>query len=131
MIRFYNGRVMTFSDGVKISGDEVWTDGERIAYVGPEKPDRPAFEREIDLRGDLVMPSFKNAHTHSAMTFLRSYADDLPLNDWLCQQVFPMTPAVVFQANFPQGSGTYLKFTDSVLGSTYLCLSSRPGLYAA
>jgi hypothetical protein len=42
-----------------------------------------------------------------------------------------MTPAVVFQANFPQGSGTYLKFTDSVLGSTYLCLSSRPGLYAA
>ena len=101
MIRFYNGRVMTFSDGVKISGDEVWTDGERIAYVGPEKPDRPAFEREIDLRGDLVMPSFKNAHTHSAMTFLRSYADDLPLNDWLYRQVFPMeaklTPELVYE----------------------------------
>ena len=36
------------------------------------------------------MPGFKNAHTHSAMTFLRSYADDLPLLDWLNQQVFPM-----------------------------------------
>lgn len=36
------------------------------------------------------MPGFKNAHTHSAMTFLRSYADDLPLMDWLHTQVFPM-----------------------------------------
>ena len=24
------------------------------------------------------------------MTFLRSYADDLPLNEWLNEQVFPM-----------------------------------------
>ena len=36
------------------------------------------------------MPGFKDAHTHSAMTFLRSYADDLPLQDWLFKQVFPM-----------------------------------------
>ena len=36
------------------------------------------------------MPSFKNAHTHSAMTFLRSYADDLPLNEWLYNRVFPL-----------------------------------------
>ncbi len=35
------------------------------------------------------MPGFKNAHTHSAMTFLRSYADDLPLFEWLHDKVFP------------------------------------------
>ncbi len=35
------------------------------------------------------MPGFKNAHTHTAMTFLRSYADDLPLQEWLSEQVFP------------------------------------------
>ena len=35
------------------------------------------------------MPGFKNAHTHSAMTFLRSMADDLPLQEWLNEQVFP------------------------------------------
>ncbi|MDE6133608.1 MAG: amidohydrolase, partial [Oscillospiraceae bacterium] len=48
-----------------------------------------------------LMPSFKNAHTHSAMTFLRSYADDMPLNDWLFKQVFPMedklTPEDVYE----------------------------------
>ena len=46
------------------------------------------YKRQVN--GNLVMPGFKNGHTHSAMTFLRSYADDLPLNDWLTKQVFPM-----------------------------------------
>lgn len=36
------------------------------------------------------MPGFKNAHTHSAMTFLRSYADDVPLDKWLNEKVFPL-----------------------------------------
>ena len=35
------------------------------------------------------MPGFKNAHTHTAMTFLRSYADDMKLDEWLNKQVFP------------------------------------------
>ena len=89
MIRFYNGRILTFTDGVKLSADEVWTDGGRIAYVGPARAGMPRFEREIDLRGDLLMPGFKDAHTHTAMTFLRSFADDMPLNEWLHKQVFP------------------------------------------
>jgi N-acetylmuramoyl-L-alanine amidase len=38
-------------------------------------------------------------------------------------------PAVVFQANFAQGSGTFLKLFDPLLGYTYLCYSSRPELY--
>jgi 5-methylthioadenosine/S-adenosylhomocysteine deaminase len=35
------------------------------------------------------MPDFKNARAHSGMTFLRSYADDFPLMDWLNDKVFP------------------------------------------
>lgn len=37
--------------------------------------------------------------------------------------------SVVFQANFPQGSGTALHLTDKLLGSTYFCYSSHPELY--
>lgn len=37
--------------------------------------------------------------------------------------------SVVFQANFRQGSGTYLKLYDQQLGYTYLCYSSYPELY--
>ena len=46
------------------------------------------------------MPGFKNAHAHSGMTFLRSYADDLPLHEWLNDRVFPMeaklTPEMIY-----------------------------------
>lgn len=89
MIRFYNGRVLSFVNGTEITNDEVWTDGGSICYVGPKKAVMPQFEREIDLKGDLLLPGFKNAHTHSAMTFLRSMADDMPLDRWLNEQVFP------------------------------------------
>ena len=40
-----------------------------------------------------------------------------------------MNPAVVFQANFTQGSGVHLAYYDSYLGWTYFCYSSRPALY--
>lgn len=93
MIRFKNGRVMTMCNDIEIENKEVWVDGNKIVFVGipdDEKLRSTDFEREIDLDGNLLMPSFKNAHTHSAMTFLRSFADDMPLQDWLFKQVFPM-----------------------------------------
>ncbi|MEG1633813.1 MAG: amidohydrolase [Oscillospiraceae bacterium] len=90
MIRLYNGRVLAMAGGAELTGDEVWVSGSRIDYVGKARADAPKFERELDLRGDLLMPGFKNAHTHSAMTFLRSYADDLPLQSWLFDKVFPL-----------------------------------------
>lgn len=88
-IRFYNGLVLTGSPAQPVEA-ELWVKDDRIEYVGAPREDAGAFDREIDLAGDVVMPGFKNAHTHSAMTFLRSYADDLPLLDWLNKQVFPM-----------------------------------------
>ncbi len=48
------------------------------------------WERELDCKGNLLMPGFKNAHAHTYMTFLRSFADDLPLQDWLYNLCFPM-----------------------------------------
>ena len=79
---------------------EVWIKNDKIAYVAEcdelEKEwDKDNFPRiqwniEIDCDGNLLMPGFKDAHTHSAMTFLRSYADDLPLQEWLNGKIFPM-----------------------------------------
>lgn len=101
MIRFYNGKTLSFAGGIKVSNNEVWVDGSSIVYVGPAKEDMPTFQRQIDLKGDLLMPGFKDAHTHTAMVFLRSYADDLPLQDWLYNKVFPheakLTPEAVYQ----------------------------------
>ena len=95
MIRFFNGRTLTMAHGVTVTTDEVWTDGDKIAYVGPAPETLPAFEREIDLGGDLVMPGFKNAHAHAGMSFVRSYADDVPLQPWLFEQIFPLIATVL------------------------------------
>lgn len=89
-IRFYHARILAMDGTMDIIQGEVWVEGNRISYIGPGKGNPPVWDREIDAKGNLIMPGFKNAHTHSAMTFLRSYADDLPLLDWLNEQVFPM-----------------------------------------
>ncbi|MFA9376143.1 MAG: amidohydrolase family protein [Lachnotalea sp.] len=95
-IRFYNARILTMADQFNIMEGELWVENNIITYVGSNPKvagklvERVIWEREIDVAKNLLMPGFKNAHTHSGMTFLRSYADDLPLLDWLNNQVFPM-----------------------------------------
>ncbi len=48
------------------------------------------WDREIDAEGNIIMPGFKDAHTHSPMTLLRSFADDLPLQEWLFHKILPV-----------------------------------------
>lgn len=96
-IRFTHARILTMQDkagGLKLLEDgELHVAGDRIAYVGESAPfdtkSAKDFERVIDCGGSLLMPGFKNAHAHGPMTFLRSMADDMPLDEWLNQQVFP------------------------------------------
>ena len=100
-IRFYNAKILTLNEQERfdIINGELWVKGDTICYVGESKNpaeictelqmEQPAWEREIDVKGNLLMPGFKNAHAHTYMTFLRSYADDLPLQEWLYQMCFP------------------------------------------
>ena len=92
MIRIYNARILTMEEGKDVFEGEIWIEGNQISYVGTENREKAgeiSWERQIDVGGNLVMPGFKDAHTHSGMTFLRSRADDLPLLSWLNEQVFP------------------------------------------
>ena len=99
-IRLYNARILTMEPGREVFYGEVWVKNDKIAYVAEQKElaeewDKSQFPRiawdiELDCKGNLLMPGFKNAHTHSGMTFLRSMADDLPLDQWLNKQVFPL-----------------------------------------
>lgn len=104
MIRIYNGKLLTMEKDMKPVDGEIWIEGSRIVYAGEKASDSllsgRQWERSIDAKGGLIMPGFKNAHTHSAMTFLRSHADDLPLLQWLNRQVFPweekLTPEDIY-----------------------------------
>lgn len=99
-IRLYNARILTMEEGKDVFFGEIWIEKDRIIYIGDgtdtdlifDKLGKPCmiWDREIDCKANLLMPGFKNAHTHSGMTLLRSYADDLPLNEWLNNQIFPV-----------------------------------------
>ena len=60
----------------------------RVAYVGAAEP-KEDFGSVYSGRGKLLMPAFYNAHTHSAMTLLRGYAENMNLQDWLNTKIFP------------------------------------------
>lgn len=97
-IRLYHARILTMEKSKPMFRGEIWVKNDKIASVvnleDLEKEDMKDFPRivwdvEIDCRDNLLMPGFKNAHTHSAMVLLRSYADDLPLDKWLNEKIFP------------------------------------------
>jgi 5-methylthioadenosine/S-adenosylhomocysteine deaminase len=56
------------------------TDQARLSYAA-------AVEHDLDRH--LLIPGLVNAHTHSAMALLRGLADDLPLNNWLNNHIWP------------------------------------------
>lgn len=88
--RIYNARILTMEPGRPIFRGEVWIRDGRITFVGnPDGEKTESWDEEINADDNLIMPGFKDAHTHSPMTFLRSYADDMKLQEWLFEKVFP------------------------------------------
>jgi len=85
-ILFKNARILTLKNEKIINGD-LLVENNKIARIGSKI--NVKADKTIDCEGNLLMPGFKNAHSHSAMTFLRSATDDLPLDDWLNKTVFP------------------------------------------
>ena len=43
----------------------------------------------VNCKGLAIVPPFYNGHTHAAMTLLRGYADDMPLQKWLQEYIWP------------------------------------------
>ena len=43
----------------------------------------------IDATDKAILPALYNTHTHTPMTLLRGYADDMPLEKWLSNYIWP------------------------------------------
>ncbi len=69
----------------------------RIAWLSAEAPTDDFGER-VDGTQRLLMPGLVNAHTHVAMTLLRGYGEDLPLQPWLFQRIFPFEDKLFAEA---------------------------------
>lgn len=66
----------------------VRIEGDRITWIG-DKPPQGEDADCFDGMNKLMIPGLVNAHTHVPMTLLRGYAENLPLDRWLNEQIFP------------------------------------------
>jgi len=61
----------------------------KILAVGQARENQYQAKEIIDAGDSIVMPGLINCHTHAAMTYFRGLADDLPLEVWLNQHIWP------------------------------------------
>jgi len=113
------GTVVTVDEKFSLfSPGAVAVRGGEIVAVGPaaEIGSRYAARVRYDATGRIVLPGLVNTHTHAAMTLLRGLADDLPLDRWLTENIFPaegknVSPGFVYD-------GTLLAALEMIEGGT-------------
>ena len=73
-----------------IENAAIHIEDSRIAYIGPAH-DAPPFAADETIGGAqfVAMPGLVNTHTHAAMTLQRGYADDIALEPWLQEKIWP------------------------------------------
>jgi 5-methylthioadenosine/S-adenosylhomocysteine deaminase len=114
-----NARVVTVDASFSVfDPGAVAVSNGAIAAVGPsaDLASRFAARSTWNARGKIVLPGLVNTHTHAAMTLLRGLADDLPLDRWLRDKIFPaearnVSPGFVYD-------GTLLATLEMIRGGT-------------
>lgn len=114
----YGGTIITMENGRIIRDGAVVIEDESIIDVGKasellEKYPR-GYER-INARGKVVIPGLINTHQHAAMSLLRGYADDLPLQEWLEKWIWPVEGHMTANDIYV---GALLTAVESALGGT-------------
>lgn len=100
---------------------DVLIEGTKIRYAGPALPadERERLARDgcrvIDAGGKAILPGFVNTHTHAAMSLLRGYAEDLPLDRWLGEKIFPVEERLTAGDVY---WGTMLAIAEMIHGGT-------------
>lgn len=113
-ISFTNALILTMEDGfIPFIGSLVIENGLIEELVEGESP--IAVDQVIDMHGKALIPGFINTHGHAAMSLLRGYADDLPLQEWLEDKIWPL------EAKYHREqviAGTSLAITEMIRSGT-------------
>ncbi|UVW34500.1 TRZ/ATZ family hydrolase [SAR92 clade bacterium H455] len=93
-------------------------DQQKIVGIYPQAEAQTKFDAlsVVDLADHILMPGLVNAHGHAAMSLLRGYADDLPLQPWLEEHIWPVE-ARVLSAEFV-ADGTNLAMAEMIKTGT-------------
>ena len=88
---FVNAGILAWKDETfyYIEDGCLAVDGVTISYIGKERP-AGEYDDVRDMSGKLLMPGLINCHCHNAMVLLRGIGSDLPLQQWLFDEMFPV-----------------------------------------
>lgn len=91
MKTLFKNAVVLLGGGKYLKNGYVLTDGANISYVGENIPCEADCidSTAVDCRGKMLAPALYNIHCHSAMTLFRGIEDDLPLQKWLMDKIYP------------------------------------------
>lgn len=76
-----DGWIVTQNANREIVRGDLVIEDERIVSVGGRY--NGSADREVDAKGDIVMPGMINTHTHAAMSVMKGVVDDLAFGDFL------------------------------------------------
>lgn len=81
-----NATIVTQDDERRIVQGDLYIEDHQIVQVGGKAPEA---DQVLDGTGQVVLPGLINLHTHVPMGLFRGYGDDMLLEDWLQQRIWP------------------------------------------
>lgn len=89
-ICFEGARVLTM-DPLRTVYDSanVRVEGNKIEKISQDELFKEG-DRRIDCQGKVLMPGLINAHTHNSMSLFRNYGNDVDLDNWLNNYIWPL-----------------------------------------
>ncbi|MGB1585640.1 MAG: amidohydrolase [Thermoplasmatota archaeon] len=81
-----NATIVTQDDKRRIVQGDLYVEDHQIVSIGETAPEA---DHTIDGTGQVVLPGLINLHTHVPMGLFRGYGDDMVLEDWLQQRIWP------------------------------------------
>ncbi|GGH24144.1 amidohydrolase [Paenibacillus segetis] len=103
-----DGTFAVMNDACPVLHGYMLIEDDLITYIGEKLPEGTEGAEIFDGKGLLFLPGLVNTHGHAAMSLLRGYGDDLALQVWLQDKMWPM------EAKFT-GSDVYWGTSLSVL----------------
>lgn len=110
-----NGTFAVLEEGQSVLRGYMVVENDRITYLGEEEPVVEEGTEMIDGTHLFFLPGLVNTHGHAAMSLLRGYGDDLALQVWLQEKMWPM------EAKFTSDDvywGTSLSVLEMIKGGT-------------
>jgi len=114
----HGGTIVTMQEDKIIRDGAIAIENGAIVDVG--KSERmlrkygSGYEK-INAKGRVVVPGLVNTHQHAAMSLLRGYADDLPLQEWLEKWIWPIEGLMTAEDIYV---GSLLTAVESIMGGT-------------